>query len=456
MPSRESPLVPGKAPLLDAIVALEDELNQQLPAGRMYPIPAAEDYPGAVPPEAPRVTRELEIDGTWKGWLSGRNAGGWSAKEMRPTGLYAAPGEVIRIKAPESALGKGFEIVIGAYGGSLRNRDKWFRYPRLQVRELLDQPVTEISNALGGLVTIRVPRDAEEGQLAFQVEGAVEAPLYLHGETDLEDWKRTLRHHPAPWAELASERMIIALPASYIRELDDPDAVMTVWNDIIDTSAVLVQVDRKDYRAERIVFDRQTSAGSMHSSYPVAAHTGKAAEKAVDAEMLRTEGDWGFFHEYGHNHQHDLWALPGTGETTCNLWSVYLYEELVGKPRNETHGAIRPLNRKQRMNAYFNGGRDFSTWAMWVALEPYLQVQEAFGWEPYQQVFDEYNRLPKDQWPRNQQQKNDQWVIRLSRACGKNLEPFWSAWNLPLSDSVAEELKDLPPWDDHPVRAYLD
>ena len=56
---------------------------------------------------------------------------------------------------------------------------------------------------------------------------------------------------------------------------------------------------------------------------------------------------------YGHNHQHNLWSLPRTVETTCNLWSVYVYEEYLGKHRDETNRAIRPLDRRQRINACF-------------------------------------------------------------------------------------------------------
>lgn len=453
VPTRETPLVPGADPLIDTIVSLEDELNQVLPAGRMYALPAANDYPGAVPVEAPRVERKISLDGTWRGWLSGRGAGGWAAKEMRPTGLYAAPGEVITVTAPPAIVGQGFEVVIGAYNGNLSNRDTWERYPRLQRSVEIEEPVTTISNALGGLVTIRVPRDSKLGALDFTIAGAVEAPLYVAGKTDLREWRDQIRKAPAPWAELASDRIILAIPSSFIRDLADPDKVMAVWDEIIENAAELCGgVDRSQYRAERIVFERQTSAGYMHSGYPVAAPQDKSANQAVDARALRTEGNWGFFHEYGHNHQHDLWSLPGTGETTCNLWSVYLFEEYIGKKRQEGHDAVRPLDRKQRMNAYFEGGRNFdSDWSMWVALESYLQVQEAFGWEPYKKVFAEYNALPEAEWPKTQQEKNDQWVIRLSKACGKNLAPFWAKWNLPLSPEVFDELKALPEWMDSPV-----
>jgi hypothetical protein len=109
------------------------------------------------------------------------------------------------------------------------------------------------------------------------------------------------------------------------------------------------------------------------------------------------------------------------------------------------------------MNAYFDGGRDFEKdWSMWVALESYLQVQEAFGWEPFQAVFAEYNALPESEWPQTQEEKNDQWVIRLSKACGKNLAPFWRTWNVPLSGSVEGTLGGLPIWEDHPVAKWAE
>jgi hypothetical protein len=453
VPTIEKPVVPGRNPLIDALMNLESSLNQTLPAGKMYAVPAAANYPGAVPANAPRVGKKLSLDGTWRGWLSGRGAGGWAAKEMRPTGLYAAPGEVITVTAPAEIAGRGFEVVIGSYGGGLSSRDEWHRYPELQRSVDITGPETKISNAFGGLVTIRVPRGSTLGALDFTIAGAVAAPLFVAGQTDLREWRDRIRREPAPWAELASRRMIIALPSELIRRLDDPDRVMQVWDEIIDKAAELSgRVDRNQYRAERLVFDRQTAAGYMHSGYPVAAHLDGAAAMAVDARALRTEGNWGFFHEYGHNHQHDLWGLPGTGETTCNLWSVYLFEEYIGKKRELGHNAVRPLDRKQRMTAYFKDGRKFdSDWSMWVALEAYLQVQEAFGWEPFQKVFAEYNALPESEWPRTQQEKNDQWVIRLSKACGKNLAPFWATWNLPLSKSVTEQLAGLPAWEDHPV-----
>lgn len=452
IPSPDNPITPETDLLETAILNLRSAMNQSLPADQILPIAAAEDYPGAIPGNAKRVERILTLNADYKGWLSGRNAGGWAAKELRPTGLYAAPGEVVKVTVMEPMIDSGFEVVIGAYGGGLDNRAKWIRYPSLRNAFPIREQITEAANGLGGLINIRVPRGAQHGDLKIKIEGAVEAPLYVHGVTSLQEWNSRIKKHPAPWAELASDHFIIAIPSSYIRSLSNPDEVMELWDRIIDKAAELAVVNRDDYRAERIVFERQISAGGMHSGYPVAVPQNQNAEQAIAPRALAKEGNWGFFHEYGHNHQHNLWALPGTGETTCNLWSVYLSEELIGKDRGEAHRALNPLTRRQRMKQYFANGRNFEAdWSVWTALETYLQLQETFGWEPFQKVFDEYNKLPQEEWPKGQQEINDQWVIRFSKATGKNLEPFFAAWNLPMSDSVAKELQGLPAWEDHPV-----
>ncbi len=337
VPTQEAPVVRGADPLVDAVIDLETTLDQSLPAGKMYAIPAAADYPGAVPDKAPRINRNLTIDGDWRGWLSGRGAAGWTAKEMRPTGLYAAPGEIITVTAPEAIAGKGFEVVIGSYGGGLENREKWERYPRLQRSVEINGPVTTISSGLGGLVTIRVPKDAKAGPLAFSLSGGVAAPVYVAGKTDLKQWRSEIRstpralgrarqrpHHPRP-AEPLPPRSRRSRPGHAGR-------------------GARSSTRRRNCAAGSTATATAPSASSSTgrprpatctAAIRVAAPQDRSVEQAVDARALREEGNWGFFHEYGHNHQHDLWALPGTGETTCNLWSVYLFEEWVGKPREE-------------------------------------------------------------------------------------------------------------------------
>lgn len=75
--------------------------------------------------------------------------------------------------------------------------------------------------------------------------------------------------------------------------------------------------------------------GWMHAGYPVMAN--KASAKVlVDADHIRTKGMWGPIHELGHNQQRGCWEFaPHTTECTCNLWSVYVHEEVLGINREK-------------------------------------------------------------------------------------------------------------------------
>ena len=47
---------------------------------------------------------------------------------------------------------------------------------------------------------------------------------------------------------------------------------------------------------------------------------------------------------------------------------------------------------------------------------------------------------------RSEEQKHDQWMVRFSKAVGKNLGPFFTAWGIPTSEAARESIKDLPVW----------
>ena len=81
-----------------------------------------------------------------------------------------------------------------------------------------------------------------------------------------------------------------------------------------------------------------------------------------------------------------------------------------------------------------------------LALRMYIQLQDAFGWDAFETVFAEYRDLPADQRPRNDNQKRDQWLVRMSRTTGRNLGPFFTAWGVPTTEAARESITDLPEW----------
>lgn len=460
IPTKEDPVIPGENLLVDVIMEIETGFNDSLPPEQIRKIPAADDFPGEVSDEAARVSKSIAIDVNYKGWLPRNNGGGARADEWRPTGLYAPPGEVVRVSVPANLADKGLKVRIGAYGGVLSERwTKLQRYRRLTRNFPIESKTTLAANGFGGIITILIPRRMkgdEPDWREIQIEGAVESPLYVYGQTDEEGWDE-IRKYPGPWAELASDRMILTVPSESIRSLRNPAEVMELWNEVVEYSATLGHLDRKLYRAERIVFDRQLSnpGVALHAGQPVAGHIGRPIESAITPELMRSPRSWGFLHELGHVHQDAAWNLPGSIEASCNLWSVYISEELLGVPRAEAHRTTAPLTRRNAMNTYFRNGANFqSDWNGATALESYLQIQEAFGWEAYRDFLATYQDYDDPKRWDDQQERNDQYVERMSEICGVDLTPFYRTWGLSVSDRTAAKTGKLPEWEEDPVKKF--
>jgi hypothetical protein len=195
-------------------------------------------------------------------------------------------------------------------------------------------------------------------------------------------------------------------------------------------------------RVERAVFDAQISAGWMHSGYPFMAHDLSVAG-VVNVSYMSENGDWGMFHELGHNHQWMPSTLPGTTETGCNFASVYLMEQLVNPPN------LRPANPQR---AYFEDGSNISNWSTWVALDTFLVVKEEWGWGPITEALSVYYTLPAAEVPSGGTEEFNAWVMHLSNATGYNLAPYHSAWGFPLTQATYDALDHLPVWVDDPLR----
>lgn len=432
-PSEDQPV--GRADMIDRLAAAFFVIeHRRTPPESVREHPAAADFPGSVPDDAPRLTRNLTIDTTVPRWHS--------------TGLYAAPGELVTVTVPDAAAGSGgFQVRVGAHTDGIWQRSEWKRMPEISRRFPVSETTTLVANAFGGLIYLEVPDDADLGSIAVRIEGAVAAPRYVLGETDPAAWRNEVRHAPAPWAEIVGRNMIVTTGASEVRGLDDPVAVAETWDRVLDLSAELAAWPASSRSSpERFVVDRQISHGYMHAGYPLMAHLDQQAN-LVNAERLRSEGNWGLFHEVGHNHQRGDWTFDGTLDVTVNLFTLYVYEFLCGVPPTERWRGSH-LSRAEWMALYDFDDPDFELWKRepFLALIMYAQMQEAFGWEAYRQVFATYRSLSDEERPKNDDEKRDQWLVRFSRQVGRDLGPFFETWGVPTSQAARDSIDDLPVW----------
>lgn len=417
--------IDAKAPLtwrrpLARLKCLMDQESQQSWAAS----PSAADFPGAVPDGVARISSSVVTTGV-RGWQS--------------TGLYAAPGQDLVIDCKNF---KGCAVRIGCHSDELWHKDKWRRHPEISRRFELTAARQTVGHSFGGLIYIEC---GHKGR-ALKISGAVAAPRFVLGQTPVGLWKAWLRRNPGPWAELESGKIIVTLPSKYVRSLEDPEALMKAWDRVLDCYAALGQRPLPD-RPERIVADRQISAGYMHSGYPIMIHMDQA-KNLVDRALILGEGKktlWGFWHELGHNHQRPEWTFRGTVEVTCNLFTLYVLNKISGIEPSK-HVRFKAMLTKAR--AFWKRGAPFKDWQRdpFLALYMYVQVQAEFGWGVFEKVFAEVRDLKLAERPRTDADKRDQWLVRLSKACGRDLGPFFKIWGVPVRDKARAACKQWPVW----------
>jgi hypothetical protein len=433
VPTAKQPLTAAN-PLGRLALTLHIESLRRLPPEAIRAEPAAAAFPGLAPDDAPRVTRSVAVDTAVPDWHS--------------TGLYAAPGEVITATVAAGSSAAGLWLRIGAHRDTLWHKDSWSRWPEICVRTPLTAPTTRLASPLGGMIYVEVGSGAPPGRVSLSIAHAVEAAYFVLGETELSRWRDAIRSRPAPWAELASDKVILTVPAREIRSLDDPAELMRYWDRVLDCDAELAGIPAQRRRPERYLADVQISVGYMHSGYPIMTHL-DAAPLMVSKSRLTDKGQaWGLYHEMGHNHQSSDWTFEGTTEVTVNLFSLYVIEKLCGCPAAAAHPAIAPAARAKALAAYVAGGRSFETWKKepFLALQMYMQLIEGFGWDPLKRVIAEYRKLPAAEHPKTDEEKRDQWMVRYSQTVGRNLGPFFAAWGVPTSASARASIAQLPGW----------
>ena len=452
-PSADHPM--GVSDLVDRLAAtLFVTEHLRAPPESVRAHPAAADFPGSVPADAPRLTRTLTIDASEP---VGHATSIWSerSKDRRhSTGLYAAPGEPVTVTMPAAvARNGGLGVRVGAHSEEIWNSAEWRRMPAISRRFPVTTGTTSVANAFGGLIYIEVPLNANLGRIPVTVAGAVAAPLFVLGETDPAAWRNEIRHAPGPWAEIAGRNMIVTTDAREVRGLDDPAAVAETWDRVLDLNAELAAwPSPARLRRERFVVDRQlfnplAETVYMESGYPIEAHLDQQAN-VVDVDHMRTQGNWGIFHEVGHNHQSSDWTFDGTLEVVVNLFTLYVYEFLCGIPVAEAYHQWVDVRSREIIARYDFENPDFELWKREpaLALLMYVQLQEAFGWDAYRQVFATYRALPDAERPKSDDEKRDQWLVRFSRLVGRNLGPFFEAWGVPTSEIARASIADMPVW----------
>lgn len=386
------------------------------------------------------------------------------ANTMYSTGMYAVPGEYVEVIIPKALKDKNISVQIGCHSDRLNqwvaSKEAWRRMPIIVKKEKLNKEVTRVASPFGGLIYITASPKSEGWTENITINHAVAAPLYQLGTTTSEQWESQLKNNKAPWGELASDDIIISIPDSVLQKVHDPEKVMKLWNLIIGGEMDLAQIPHPFYRPQRMVVDEHIGGGFMHSGYPVMVHHSPVKHMLSEDIIANPEllmkpskggANWGFFHEIGHNMQNLDWVFGGTTEVSCNFFSIYMFDRLMGG-RDDAHSGISNMNTEKMMKKYFTEGAGYEKWQKdpFLGLIMFRQLQEAFGWESFKIFFRAYQAMaakdPSGSYANTDQKKRDLWVSTFSKVTQRNIAPFFEKWGIPISDNVKSDLQNLTTW----------
>ncbi len=445
----------SKAMLLREVQLLNDLPVQDIRAHR-----SAESSFGLIPASAPRLANhQVSINGNWSGMLA--------------TGMYAAPGEVVDVTVPAVLVNKGYVIRLSGHSDDIGSYNtEWRRMPSgIQRSFEITQTTTKVATPYGGAIYIDLLDGADSktkrayGELNVVINGAIEAPYFVLGKTSNAEWIARIRQNPAPYTELVSEHLAVSVPSSMIRNLADPEALTTYWNDFVAFQDWVGGTENYRTGPDRINFDVQISVGYLHAGYPIQGPASvEASINLLDIKSLRKEGEWGYFHEMGHEMQSQshLWkpgyesngfTFAGGTEVTVNIFASAALEKMApfATPTDGWGWAAYPgrilANAKKTIND--------SSKPKFENKDPYpfyYSLANGFGWGMYRQVLSGYlndSLSNASAFPKTNQDKKDQWLIRWSKLSGYNMVEYMvNRWKLEVSQTAIDTVNalGLPSW----------
>lgn len=407
--------------------------------------PAAQDLFGKIPANAPRITKTITIDPKTVRWHA--------------TGLYAAPGEVVTITIPQEWTDKGIKIQLSGHRDNISTKKKLRRLPTSPAKSFpANTTSTKIAGAFGGAIYIDTgaePHPAPPFQVS--IKNALPAPHFVLGETTPDEWE-TLRKAPAPYAEITTPRIAISFPSAWIRDLEDPTELAQYWDHIVELHDQLGGMAHLRKGPERVNVDVQISNGLFHAGYP-AQGPASHCRGVVDLPKLKKQGNWGWFHEMGHEAQrrpdkawgwNNPYTFDGSIEVTVNFFSAHAMDSLDMKLRGGWTWTAFPEQVAARARKSLAQGKKYPQMGAGEKLAMFLLIRDEFGWAPFKKVLKAYSDLQDrdpSKLPRTNQQKRDHFAVAMSRATGKNLSAYLQkTWGIPLSPTATTKIKNLPSW----------
>lgn len=421
--------------------------------------PESKSFPGEVPKNAKRTVEQINID--VKVGSQGLADPYPDYYRLHSTGVYVPAGEKVSIVADPKYKNQHLKAQIGIHNDDLKHMDNLVRAGFDLTRSFeLDKDTTNVFSPYGGLLYIRIPDSSTLKSINITASGVVKAPYYKLEKNTLAEWE-TIKNNPAPWTELATDKIILTVPTYRIKNLENPESLMKFWDQVMDADADLAIINRNRTHPERIIIDNQVAYGYMYTVWDkIVAPDDESCEWMLNEKILKEKGSWGHFHELGHRHQ--FWGLDmdEVSEITTNLYTIYVYDKALKKGLYNHDGIASRDKVKEKIHNYLQNQPTFEKWGKspFTALCMYIQIIEHFGWESIikaNKIYREMDPSKYYDYPLSNQQRIDLWYTTICKTTDANLSSFFEVWKIPVSEKAKSDTRSYKTWLPTELVTYL-
>ncbi len=389
------------------------------------------------------------------------------------TGYYAAPGEWITIVKP-SRLKTTVSWRIGEWKCELEDIATLQRYGKVYETGRFTGDTMRVRSWFGGHIYI-LPDEPFVRPETFMLKGGVKSPDFVAGQTDVTQWKESVKNTSLPYAELIGKHTIWTLPVETLQKIADPEGLLALYDDFIENdfwaihglSQAGLGVNKAPDFPVRIVQDLQLCNGrASHTGYPIVIDKSEA-DLGTDVDGMRsTSVAWNFFKELGHNYQTWCWSWAGVKEVVNMLPYFHARARLLGQwptvrdEKNESDRGV--LKWKEYIIPEYvkvkNSSKNFdeSTTDLGKVIAsqngrmmPFIQLAQQYGWGLYAYLGKYSRNMLESEHAKilkilNSNGRRDFFCKRVCEYAGVNLMPFFDAWGIVYSPAAARDMRQYP------------
>lgn len=432
-----------------------------------YSFGSHKHFPGpAGPPEDPEEIYETRVS-TWspvhitfeEHVLSG---------PRRPTGAYVAPGTVVTVGVPESLVGKGYKIRVGAHSWDNTRKRRVTRLARVSYAFDIVQATNTLMHPLGGGIYIEVPKGSDDGIVTLSIKGAVRSPYFSatsFQKTTNEEWLEVERRRKAPWADFHTDKFMMQVPTMWVTNLMDPEKLMADWDLACDAQNELFgQPLIKARQTHYLQVDLQNRGRAFFPGYPTCNDRYDPDKETnymgyANNYLVRgpAEAPSHVFHEQGHAFR--IPKYPGERESVVNLPHVAVLNRKFGVDLIEAFSGSRSHKGDVRHTldntaitwmcidsfAAETEMKNYEKQYQWKGHAKYVDIARLFGWEVLDRYWAAFNdEVARGTYKGKHAYSNDEITIRKSRAAGVDLRPLVRFWGIVEDDfdALEKQIKD--------------